>query len=47
MKRLKITESNNTYTFVTQEKPYQVGIDPYSYLVDRMPDDNVKTADEK
>jgi hypothetical protein len=47
MKRLKISQKENTYTFVTDELPYQAGIDPYSYLIDRMPDDNVKTLEEK
>jgi len=47
LKRLKITDKKNTYTFITKEKPYQAGIDPYNYLVDRIPDDNLKTLEEK
>jgi hypothetical protein len=26
-----------------KEVPLKVGIDPYNYLVDRIPDDNVKS----
>jgi len=47
LKRLKITKKENTFTFLTDEKPYQAGIDPYNYLIDRMPDDNLKTVEEK
>jgi len=41
-KRVKVSEAENTFIFITDEEPYQVGIDPYNYLVDRVPDDNVK-----
>lgn len=41
-KRLKVTKKDNTFTFRTKVKPYQAGIDPYNYLIDRVPDDNVK-----
>lgn len=42
-KRMKITKKDNTFTFKTKELPYQAGIDPYNYLIDRVPDDNLKT----
>lgn len=42
MKRIKITKKDNVYTFKTKEKPYQAGIDPYNYLIDRIPSDNLK-----
>jgi ABC-2 type transport system permease protein len=45
-KRLKITKKNNVYTFKTKELPYQAGIDPYNYLIDRIPDDNLKKTEE-
>jgi aminopeptidase N len=44
-KRVKITKKDNTFTFITKVKPYQAGIDPYNYLIDRIPDDNLKTTD--
>lgn len=43
--RLKLNKKENTYTFRTKEKPFQVGIDPYNYLIDRIPDDNVKKVE--
>lgn len=45
--RIKITQPENTFTFRVKEKPFQAGIDPYNYLVDRMPDDNVKKVTEE
>ena len=44
-KRLKINKKDNTFVFRTKERPYEAGIDPYNYLIDRIPDDNVKTID--
>lgn len=45
-KRLKITKKDNAYTFRTKELPYKAGIDPYNYLVDRIPDDNLRGVEE-
>ncbi len=44
-KRLKITKKDNSFTFKTKIKPYKAGIDPYNYLIDRIPDDNVKAVE--
>jgi aminopeptidase N len=46
LKRIKLTQNENTFIFHTKEKPYQAGIDPYNYLIDRVPDDNLKTLTE-
>jgi ABC-2 type transport system permease protein len=46
LKREKITKKENEFVFRVKEKPSQAGIDPYNYLIDRLPDDNVKKADE-
>jgi ABC-2 type transport system permease protein len=43
MQRVKINKKDNSFTFRVKEKPYQAGIDPYNYLIDRISDDNVKT----
>ena len=32
---------------VTDQEPDKAGIDPNYYLVDRMPDDNVKEVEER
>ncbi|MCD6065106.1 MAG: hypothetical protein K0R82_3017, partial [Flavipsychrobacter sp.] len=42
MQRLRVNKRDNVHTFFVKEKPYQAGIDPYNYLVDRLPDDNMK-----
>ena len=44
-KRVKVSKKDNSYTFTTEEKPYHAGIDPYNYLIDRIPDDNLKPVD--
>ena len=44
--RLKITKKNNVFKFKVKELPYNAGIDPYNYLIDRIPDDNIKTLQE-
>ena len=46
IQRFRIRKKENTYTFVTSQKPWQAGIDPYYYLVDRVPDDNLKKISE-
>ena len=45
-KRVKITKKDNVFTFKTKELPDQVGIDPYNYLIDRIPDDNLKKVEK-
>ena len=45
-KRIKINKKNNTYVFKTKELPYEAGIDPYNYLIDRITDDNLKIIEE-
>ncbi|NRB64334.1 MAG: hypothetical protein HRU40_15125, partial [Saprospiraceae bacterium] len=41
-KRHKITQNNTSFRITLSEEPYEVGVDPFYYLIDRMPDDNVK-----
>ncbi len=44
-KRLKIYKKENTFVYKTKVEPYKAGIDPYNYLIDRIPDDNVKKVE--
>ena len=44
--RVKITKKDNIFKFKVKELPYNAGIDPYNYLIDRVPDDNLKTLDD-
>ncbi|MGY6560988.1 MAG: M1 family aminopeptidase [Luteibaculaceae bacterium] len=46
-KRLKLTQKENTFTFRVNQEPHEVGIDPYNYLIDRLPKDNVKRVSLK
>ena len=43
--RKKVTEPISTFTFVVDEEPDLAGIDPFSLLIDRLPDDNMKTPE--
>jgi ABC-2 type transport system permease protein len=45
-KRVRLTKKDNTFVFKVKELPYQAGIDPYNYLVDRVPDDNIRKVEE-
>ena len=45
--RLKLTKQDNEFVFRTKDKPYQAGIDPNNYLIDRIPDDNMKKVEEQ
>lgn len=40
--RVKVTQAQNTFTFVVDEKPHKAGVDPFSLLVDLSPEDNMK-----
>ena len=42
LQRVKFDANTRTFTFRTKAEPYQVAIDPYCYLVDRVLDDNLK-----
>ena len=42
-KRIKFQAKENQFIFRIKEQPNKVGVDPYHYLIDRVPDDNVKT----
>lgn len=40
--RVKINQKDNKFTFIVNEKPEKAGVDPFSLLVDRNPEDNLK-----
>jgi hypothetical protein len=42
--RVHITKKNSTYTFTTASLPEKAGIDPFALLIDRIPDDNMKSV---
>jgi len=43
--RVKLTQRKTTLDFTVAEKPYQAGIDPYHYLIDKVISDNLKKAE--
>jgi hypothetical protein len=43
-KRVHITQRNSTFTFITDSLPDKAGIDPFALLIDRIPDDNLKSV---
>ena len=43
--RIKLHQKQTALTFVVSEKPYQVGVDPYHYLIDKVIADNLKKVD--
>jgi ABC-type transport system involved in multi-copper enzyme maturation permease subunit len=45
-KRFKVNKKDNTYVFRTKELPFEAGIDPYNYLIDRVPEDNLKSVED-
>jgi hypothetical protein len=40
--QVKITQKDNNFHFIVDSKPDKVGVDPFSLLVDRNPEDNMK-----
>jgi ABC-2 type transport system permease protein len=40
--RIKIDQKENEFVYKVKQKPHTVGIDPYNYLIDRLPLDNTK-----
>lgn len=43
--RIKISKKQTALSFIVKEKPYQVGVDPYHYLIDKVIEDNLKKVD--
>jgi ABC-2 type transport system permease protein len=42
IRRERVKQKEGKYTFVVKEEPYEAGVDPISFMVDRMPSDNLK-----
>jgi ABC-2 type transport system permease protein len=42
--RIHMTQAHSTYTFTLNELPDKAGVDPFNLLIDRVPDDNVKSV---
>ena len=46
VRRERMRQKSGKYTFVVKEEPFEAGIDPINFLVDRVPDDNLKRVDQ-
>lgn len=46
VRRERMRQKNGKYTFTVKEEPYEAGIDPINFLVDRVPDDNLKRVSQ-
>lgn len=42
VRRERMRQKNGKYTFLVKQEPFEAGIDPINFLVDRVPDDNLK-----
>ncbi|HEX9957989.1 MAG TPA: M1 family aminopeptidase, partial [Fibrella sp.] len=42
IQRTRMKAKTGTYSFLVKEAPYEAGVDPLSYLADRIPADNLK-----
>jgi aminopeptidase N len=47
MERRRLTDGQHTIEMVVDSEPWQVGVDPSYFLIDRVPEDNVKRAKER
>ena len=46
MNKVWVKPGKSTYTFITKKLPIKAGIDPYNKMIDRIPDNNIKTLEE-
>ncbi len=44
MEKYPINQNSETITIISEVKPHSVGIDPFNKLIDRNPDDNIKSV---
>ncbi|WP_438961620.1 M1 family aminopeptidase [Nonlabens sp.] len=47
LKKVKVTDIDNSFDIIVSEKPATAGIDPYNKLIDRNSDDNRQVISEK
>lgn len=47
VRKVHVTANEMPADFVVSERPVKAGIDPYNKLIDRTPEDNVRSVDVK
>ena len=45
IERQRVNQNEQSFTFTVEERPVSVGIDPFNKMIDRSPDDNVKSIE--
>ncbi len=43
--RIRLNQKKTNLSFIVDQKPYQAGVDPYHYLIDKVISDNLKKVD--
>ncbi len=46
LKKVKVSDINNSFDIIVDEKPVEAGIDPFNKLIDRRGSDNRKKVKE-
>jgi hypothetical protein len=46
LEKVWVKPGKSTFTYITEKPPVKAGIDPYNKMIDRVPDDNIKTVEE-
>ena len=47
IRKHQIQQENNSFSMLVNQEPKKAGIDPINKLIDRNPDDNIKSISEK
>ena len=45
LEKVWVKPGKSTFTYITKKLPVKAGIDPYNKMIDRIPDDNIKTLE--
>ena len=46
IEKVWVKPGKSTFTYITKKLPVKAGIDPFNKMIDRIPDDNIKTVEE-
>mgnify|MGYP007011140659 FL=1 len=46
IEKVWVKPGKSTFSYITKKLPVKAGIDPFNKMIDRIPDDNIKTVEE-
>ena len=46
VEKVWVKPGKSTFKYITTKAPLKAGIDPYNKMIDRIPDDNIKTIEK-